>query len=256
MPIHDWSRVFDGAFHDFHHAWIAELRTALNNGILPLDHYAMAEQVARPIVPDVLALQTSNRHDAGLSGDGIEGATAVSVAPPRVSFREVLEEETFTRRQRSVVIHHSSDDRIVALIEILSAGHKSSNREFRMFVEKAEDALDQGYHLLLVDLHPRTARDPDGIHPAIWSEFGGKSKPTQPEKPLTLAAYDAGPPKTCYVEPVSIGDALIDMPLFLAPGWYISVPLEATYQAAWRGVPRRFREILEPPNTSLRTPTE
>ena len=25
MAIHDWSRVFDGAFHDFHHVWIGEL---------------------------------------------------------------------------------------------------------------------------------------------------------------------------------------------------------------------------------------
>ncbi len=248
MPIHDWSRVFDGAFHDFHHVWIGELRTALNNGILPPDHYAMAEQVTRPIVPDVLTLQTRNGNQVDGAGDTIGGATAVAVAPPRVSLHEVLEEETFTRRQRSIVIHHASDDRIVALIEILSAVNKSSNREFRIFVEKAEDALDQGYHLLLVDLHRRTARDPDGIHPAIWSEFGGTSKSAMPEKSLTLVAYDAGPPKTCYVEPVSIGDALIDMPLFLAPGWYVSVPLEATYQAAWRGVPRRFRDVLEPPN--------
>jgi hypothetical protein len=51
--------------------------------------------------------------------------------------------------------------------------------------------------------------------------------------------------KTAHVEPVAVGDALVDMPLFLAPGWYVSVPLEATYEAAWRGVPRRFREILE-----------
>jgi hypothetical protein len=36
------------------------------------------------------------------------------------------------------------------------------------------------------------------------------------------------------------------MPLFLASGWYVNVPLEATYQAAWRGVPRRFREVLDP----------
>ena len=58
MPIHDWSRVFDGAFHDFHHVWIGELRNALNSGILPPDYYAMAEQVAGPTVPDVLTLQT------------------------------------------------------------------------------------------------------------------------------------------------------------------------------------------------------
>jgi hypothetical protein len=63
---------------------------------------------------------------------------------------------------------------------------------------------------------------------------------------LTLAAYDAGPPVAAYVEPVAVGDLLIDMPLFLAPDWYVSVPLEATYQAAYRGTPRRFRDVLDP----------
>jgi hypothetical protein len=145
------------------------------------------------------------------------------------------------------VIHHARDDRIVAVIEILSAGNKSSNKEFRAFVGKAVDLLEHGYHLLLVDVHPPTTRDPDGIHPVIWAEFGGQSDPAPPDQPLTLVAYDAGPPmKTAYLQPVAVGEVLIDMPLFLAPGWYVSVPLEATYQSAWRGVPRRFKAILEP----------
>jgi hypothetical protein len=248
MPIHDWSRVFDGAFHDFHHAWIAELRSALNSGILPRDYYAMSEQVTRLIVPDVLTLQSTNGVDNGWSTAPVAGATAVATAPPRVHCYESLEEESYTSRQRSVVIRHASDDRIVALIEILSAGNKSSNKEFSKFVSKSVDALDRGYHLLLADLHPRTSRDPDGIHPIIWAELGGKPKLTSRDKPLTLVAYDAGPPKTYYEEPVAVCDTLIDMPLFLAPGWYVSVPLEATYQAAWRGVPRRYKEILGPPD--------
>jgi hypothetical protein len=246
MPAHDWTRVFDGAFHDFHHAWIAELRNALNGGGLPPDYYAMAEQVARPKVPDVLTPQTANGQDDLWSGEPVAGATAVASAPPRVCLSDMIEEEIYARRQRSVVIRHSSDDRIVAIIEILSSRNKSSNKEFRSFVSKAVDLLDSGYHLLLVDLHPPTSRDPDGIHPAIWAEYGGKSQRALPEKPLTLVAYDAGPPKTCYVEPVAVGDTLIDMPLFLAPGWYVNVPLEVTYQAAWRGVPGRFREVLDP----------
>jgi hypothetical protein len=28
MPIHDWTRVDAGIFHDFHLAWIAEIREA------------------------------------------------------------------------------------------------------------------------------------------------------------------------------------------------------------------------------------
>ena len=248
MPIHDWTKVFDGAFHDFHTCWIAELRTALNEGVLPPAYYAMAEQVARPTMPDVLTLKaTDGSGDSGWSGEPVPGAigrgyrAASSAAKhPRAEF------EPFTRRQKSLVIRHSSDDRVVALIEIVSAGNKSSKGEFRAFVAKAVGILSQGYHLLLVNLHPRTNRDPDGIHPAIWAEVGGPDIPIPADKPLTLASYDAEPPPTAYVEPVAVGDPLISMPLFLAPGWYVLVPLEATYDAAYRGVPRRFREMLDP----------
>src|SRR4051794_37951305 len=40
MPLHDWTRVEAGIFHDFHNAWVVELRTALNGGLLPPDYYA------------------------------------------------------------------------------------------------------------------------------------------------------------------------------------------------------------------------
>jgi hypothetical protein len=245
MPIHDWSRVYDGAFQAFHLGWIAELQIALNQGLLPPDYYAMAEQVAGPAVPDVLTLQAANGHAESWSGEPIAGATAVAVAPPRVADRETLERNVYTRLQRAIVIHHSSDDRIIALIEILSAGNKASNREFHTFLAKAVEALERGYHLLLVDLQPPTPRDPAGIHTAIWGEFGGAPKPAPVDKPLNMVAYDAGPPKEAYVQRMAYGDTLIDMPLFLAPGWYVDVPLEQTYQAAWRGVPRRVRERLE-----------
>ena len=53
-----------------------------------------------------------------------------------------------------------------------------------------------------------------------------------PEKPLTLAAYEAGPVKVAYVEPVAVGDVLPDMPLFLAPETHVLAALEATCQTA------------------------
>ncbi len=247
MPIHDWTRIFDGAFHAFHHAWITQLQEALNSGLLPADYYALAEQVTRPTVPDVLTLQSRKGPDAPRSGDPVGAATAVA-APPRVQLVNRIEPEPFTRRQRSIVVRHVSDDRVIALIEVLSAGNKSSNKEMQAFVTKAVDFLERGVHLLVLDLHPRTSRDPDGIYPLIWAEVGGTSMPVPADKPLTLAAFDAGPPRTAYVEPVAVGDTLIEMPLFLAPDRYISVPLEATYQAAYRGVPRHLREILESPS--------
>ena len=57
MPIHDWTRVSAGTFHDFHVAWIAELRKVLNNGLLPAGFYAMSEQVSGDANVDVLTLE-------------------------------------------------------------------------------------------------------------------------------------------------------------------------------------------------------
>lgn len=77
MPVHDWTRVSDGIFQDFHLVWTAELRQVLNEGILP-QSYAPGEQ------------------------------------------------EADTSRQRTLVIRHTSEHRIVALIKIASAANKGS----------------------------------------------------------------------------------------------------------------------------------
>jgi hypothetical protein len=98
---------------------------------------------------------------------------------------------------------------------------------------------------LLIDLHPTGPRDPTGIHGAIWQQLTEETFTPPAAKPLTLAAYAAGPIKTAYVEPVAVGDALPEMPLFLDPELYINVPLESTYLAAYAGVPRFYRNLLE-----------
>lgn len=58
MPIHDWTRVEAGDFHDFHQCWVIALRNALNAGLLPPDYIAVAERVTGRPIPDVVTLQT------------------------------------------------------------------------------------------------------------------------------------------------------------------------------------------------------
>ncbi|HEX5447140.1 MAG TPA: hypothetical protein VFW87_25210 [Pirellulales bacterium] len=142
MPVHEWSRVSAGIFHDFHVAWTIELRNALNERILPAEYYAMAEQFAGPFGPDVLTLQATAGEDdeppPGSTGSEATGPIAVAESPPRVRFTAVAEHDAYLAKQRSVV-----------------------------------------------------------------------------------------------------------MPLFLEPGFYVNVPLEATYLAAWRGMPKRWQRVLE-----------
>ena len=151
----------------------------------------------------------------------------------------------YVLKRRTIVIRHSSGDRIVALLEILSPGNKSSHRAIESFVEKAIESLYRGYHLTLIDLFPPGPRDPHGIHARIWGELGEEAYQLPADEPLTLAAYSAGRPKRAYVEPTAVGRELIDVPVFLTPEGYVNVPLEATYRAAYRGVARRWRDVLE-----------
>lgn len=253
MPVHDWTRVTAGTWHDFHLAWIAEIRNVLNCGRLPSDYYARAEQIAGPLGPDVLTLHHPEPPENGTPSPSLadfSGGLAVAVAPPRMRFLAEAEMNDYVLKRRTIIIRHASDDRIVALIELVSPGNKAARNMLRAFVEKAVEALYRGYHLLVVDLFPPGPRDPQGIHRAIWGEFTDTSFEQPAMEPLTLAAYSAGPMKRAYVEPTAVGRALIDMPLFLEPEFYVNVPLEETYQAAYKGVPRRWRTVLEAPESN------
>src|SRR5262249_50948974 len=72
MPVHVWTRVDAGILHHFHHGWIEEIARALNRGLLPPDHYALAEQIAGGLGPDVLTLQRPT-NGAPPAGDPVGG---------------------------------------------------------------------------------------------------------------------------------------------------------------------------------------
>src|ERR1700751_1643016 len=88
MPIHDWTRVDAGLFHDFHQDWTIELRRALNAGRLPPGYVALVDQQAGGPIPDVLTL---NRRPKGDGKREPAGALAVAPNPPRARF--VIEAE-------------------------------------------------------------------------------------------------------------------------------------------------------------------
>ena len=48
MPIHDWTRVTAGTFHDTHVVWLGNIRTALNGGILYSLPNALQSRRRRP----------------------------------------------------------------------------------------------------------------------------------------------------------------------------------------------------------------
>lgn len=230
MPIHDWTRVSHGTWHAFHLSWVVEFRNALNTGGLPQDYYAQIEQL------------TDLAESEDIEPTAVVDETTPSLQTP-IDF--AAEMNAYVLKRRTVVIRHNSGDRIVALLEIVSPGNKSAQHAINSFVEKAQESLFRGYHLLIVDLFPTTLRDPSGMHGVISMALGVESVPFDSAEPLTLAAYSSGASIRAYVEPTAVGHELIDMPLFLTPERYVNVPLESTYTSAFRGVPRRWKTVLD-----------
>lgn len=245
MPMHDWTRVEAGIFHAFHHDWITELARALNGGLLPEDYYALPEQQAAGFGPDVLALQTQPDGDEAPASSGRPAAMVQT--RPQTQFTAETDAEFYRRKKSSVVVRHVSGDRIVAMLEVVSPGNKASRHALRAFVDKACELLEHRIHLLLIDPFPPGPRDPNGIHAAIWEEVEDEPFVLPANKPLTLVSYECDLTTRAYIEPLAVGDRLPDMPLYLEANGHVPVPLEATYQTAFAGMPRRWRMVLEPP---------
>src|SRR5262249_12448468 len=130
--------------------------------------------------------------------------------------------------------------------EIVSPGNKSSRHAFQALVDKACELLEHRIHLLIVDPLPRGPRDPSGIHGALWEQVQDEPFHPPADQPLTLVAYECDLTTRAYIELLAVGQPLPEMPLFLEPNGCVMVPLEATYQAAFAVMPRRWRTVLEP----------
>jgi len=243
MPIHDWTRVDAGIFHHFHHEWISALSRALNSGILPSDLYALAEQLAGGYGPDVLTLEAPIQSSGELDESNV--GVALAKVQPKVSFHASAEDDFYAAKANRIAVRHISGHRVIAVIEIVSPGNKSTRAALATFVEKAVDLLRRGVHLMVLDLFPPTPRDPQGIHGAIWEELSASQFSLPPDRPLTLASYIGGARKQAFVEPVAIGQSLPDMPLFLTANNYVPVSLESAYESAWEDVPLIWRKVLE-----------
>jgi hypothetical protein len=119
--------------------------------------------------------------------------------------------------------------------------YKDSRAALRDFALQTIDCLRKGIHVLIVDLFPPTPRDPDEIHKVIWDEIVEEDFTFPDGKDLVLVSYETGGERAAYIEPVTVDDALPDMPLFLTNDLHVMVPLELTYQATWDASPEELR---------------
>jgi len=235
MPIHDWSKVSAGVFHDFHLSWVHDLRDLLNQKLLPDPFYALAEPVAGEAVPDVITLQAQT---------GAAEAGPARVAPGSGS---LLMHDSADLLSRRISIHSEWEgDAVVAVIEFVSKGNKTSQAKVDQFVSKSLSFLEKGIHLLFIDLHAPTRVLPMGFHSKIFEQLGGAAPSLAADRLLSAVSYqvrEAG--RICSrAVALKVGDLLPEMPVFLRAHEFVRAPLESTYEQAFHSVPRKYREQL------------
>jgi hypothetical protein len=243
MPLHDWTNVNSGLFHHFQQFWSTEICRALNRpGKMPAHLNALVEQRHGYKEPDVVAVELD---EPGLPDGswGESGGTALLERPKTRIVRQ-SDNDRYAEKANRIVIRHRLG-KIVAFIEIVSPGNKDGTASLRQFVEKVAESLRNGVHVLVIDPFPPTPRDPYGIHKAIWDCIHDEDFELPEDQNRILASYEGNGVYTAFIETVGVGDVLPDMPLFIAPGLHVMVPLESTYAAAWQDTPTSVRRLVE-----------
>ena len=276
VPLHDWTRVSAGKWHDMHLTWTGALKTQLNSGGLPDPFFALAEPATGfqiggdeegdgsngeepPFVrrePDVLAAvgretfasrAGSNGH-AGPRFDRPTGGVELAEAPDRFRMVEPFHPPPVRRR---ITARHPDGDRVVAIIEFASPGNRDAAAKVAHFSETLAAALQAGIHAVLIDPFPPTGPAPDGLHGAVAAQFGNAHR-VDPTRPLTFVGYrtttDPRVMPTAFVEPCAVGEPPPTVPLFLDPAWFVPLDLAPSYAAAFRGCPKPVRERLTEPS--------
>ena len=124
------------------------------------------------------------------------------------------EDEIYFRRRRVVRIRSERNDGPLASVQIVPPGAKHRTAWMQTLTHTITNDLSHGLGCLVIDLFQSPLRIPD-------------------DPRLSIA--------TC-----GTGEVLADLGLYLASDVSVVVPLEATYQAAWAEVPRRWQQVLEP----------
>jgi hypothetical protein len=239
MPIHDWTRASEAAYHGFQLGWITQLSASLNRGLLPKSYYAITETLE--LRPNANLCELSEPEAPVVHRNCDEGLLDAADTPPRTAYRTGDERTQYACRIVTV-----RDDLNQPLSATLFVTQQDKQMPYRLdaITDFAPGALTRGIHLLIVDLFPPSKRDPQGIHKVIWDRIKDEPFELPPDKPLTLAAYSAGTAITGYIEPLAVGDSLPDMPIFLTPDRYVPCPLESTYQASWDVFPKALKAPL------------
>ena len=143
--------------------------------------------------------------------------------------------------RRRLAIKRTRDRQVASVIEIVSPGDKARLREFELLVGDFVQLLKHQINLVVLDPFPT-----NNVNCRVWENLRGESLNPIKDNAGSLVSYivDEKNPLV-FIDEVTIGSTMMDLPLFLGDGDSVALPLEETYQAAWNGFPEPLRKIVE-----------
>lgn len=162
-------------------------------------------------------------------------------------------EQVMTPAHRNRVTVSQDIETVTSVIESSPAAECGARTDSWLLADHLSAFLRAGVHVLVVDPFPPGRYDPNGIHRASWENVTTSEFEQPADKRLTTVSYQAGSEPTAYVEPFAAGWPIPDMPLVLVEDFYITVPLEETYQTTWNVLLEQIRKLVERSPTLLRS---
>jgi hypothetical protein len=201
-------------WHSFHNAWATYLSSQLNS-VLPEGYFAEAN-VQYGIEIDVAAFEEPGRtQPVGWKPPEPSGSYPVELS------EAVVEVGIFSR---------SGGPLLAGAVELVSPANKDRPAHREAFVSRCAAYLQAGIGLVLVDV---VTERPADLHRELLLRLGMEDPGPGPT--LSGSAYRcveraASTRLDVWQEPLTLGQALPTLPLWLRGGLCLPVELEATYQ--------------------------
>jgi hypothetical protein len=230
MPLHDWSER--GGWEGVHHIWITELLRWVKPR-LPVGYRAYIGSVpmiavgAPPERPDVAVRQWTEETAS-------EQAAATTPPATSVTDEEPDEEVAVATLDPGKSLYVEFHGRLAAAVELISPRNKGRPVSRTTYLARYLGYLQEGVHLLLVDVHRRPLNF--SFADRIADELGFRYAPCPP--PMAVSYRVGGPAATggrllaIWRRPLTVGAPLPTLKLPLGMETAVPVDLEQTYNLA------------------------
>lgn len=207
----------------FHHSWAVAVADHLNRQLAPPWH-------AEPHLRFGLEIDVAGLHR--------EVAEPLAGFPPPMQYEPDPPQLTvplpeLTDSLEVEILRVEGGREVVAAIEFVSPANKDRPDRRQAFVAKCESLLSRGIGVVVVDVVTERRAN---LHVELMQRLGGSSHEVGG---LYAASYhpierDAQASLDVWFEPLSVGEVLPDLPLFLRDGPCLKVALQQTYNRVCR----------------------